>query len=121
MLTHHDGAHVRLPARDFLHREPKFEPRPHPWHVGHRPTEDLLRQFLAPRRGRDRNDRIGVHVIHELPGQEGVKRRVNRRRPRVQIERRMRVHGHHVILRRRLQATVRACGVKGLQPTSLSW
>ncbi len=62
---------------DFLHREAEFKTGAHPFHIIHFAAENFLRQLLAIRRGRDRDDRVRVHVIHELRGNETVQRRVN--------------------------------------------
>ena len=54
---------------DFLHREAELEAGAHPRHVGHLAAENFLRQLLAICRGRDRDDRVRVHVIDDTwPG-----------------------------------------------------
>jgi hypothetical protein len=92
--------------RDFLHREAEFEAGAHPLHVGHVAAEDFLREFLATGRRRDRNDRIRVHVVDVFAGQKRVQRRVDRGRPRVEVERRVRKHAHHVVFGLRLEPMI---------------
>ncbi len=106
VLAHHDRLHLRVGAADFLHREAEFEAGAHPLHVRHFAAEDFLREFLAVLRGRDRDDRVRVHVIDELRRDEAVQRRVDRRGAWVQVERRVAGHADHLVFGGGLQALV---------------
>ena len=114
MLTHHDRGGFGIARHDFLHREAEFKTWPHPRHIFHRAAENFLGELLTIRRGRNRDDCVGVHVVHELCGNKTVQRRVNGRRARIEIERRVIVGGDHVVLGLRLQTFVAARSVRFL-------
>ena len=119
VLAHHDGLGVLGFQRDLLHRQPEFKAGPHPLDVFHLAAENLLRQFLATLARRNRDDRVRVHVIDVLAGDEAVQRRVDAAGARVEVEGGVEVHGHHVVLGLRLEALVVARGVHPLQAVEL--
>ncbi len=61
-------------------------------------AENLFGQRPRILRGRDRNDRIGVHVIHMFARHIGMQRRVDAGRARVQVEGAMGQEADHLIL-----------------------
>ena len=115
VLAHHDGPDGRLRAADLLHRQAQLEARAHPGHVGHPAPEDLARQLLAAGARGDGDDRVGVHVVHVAARDEAVQRRVDGAGAGVQVERRVRVHAHHVVLGLGLEPIVRAGRVGALE------
>ena len=119
MLAHHDGLDGRLLAGDLLHGEAELEARAHPLHVGHLTGEDLLGQGFAVLGSGDGDDRVRVHVVDMLAGQEAVQRGVDRRGARVEVEGRVIVHRDHVVFGLGLQALVRAGGVGLLEADEL--
>ena len=119
VLAHHDGFDVRLGAGNILHGEAEFEARAHPLHVSHFTSEDLLSQRLAILGSGNRNNRIRVHVVNMLARQEAVQRGINRRGARVEIERGVVIHRHHVILGLGLQALVSAGRIDRLEADEL--
>ena len=77
VLAHHDGLHIRVFLTDVLHGETELKTRAHPRHVAHFAAEDFLRELFAVLRSRDRDDRIRMHVIDILRGDEAVQRRID--------------------------------------------
>ncbi len=85
VLAHHDRLHAGLLARDFLHGEAELEAGAHPADIGHVAAEDFARELLATAARGDGDDRVRVHVIDVLAGQEAVERRVDGGRARVEV------------------------------------
>ena len=115
VLAHHDGLQFGVFLGDLLHGQTELKAGAHPGNVGHRAPENLAGEFLTAPGGRDRNNRIGVHVIHVFSGKETVERGVDGGRPRIQVEGRVGVHTHHVVLGLGLQPLVGAGGVGTLE------
>ena len=73
-----DGLRVlRLDRGDV---EPELEARPAPRHPDHLVAEDDLGELLAVGRGRDRDPRVRMQVVHVCRIDQPVHRRVDRRR-----------------------------------------
>ena len=106
VLAHHDGFYLLIFLNDGLHREAELKTGTHPGHVSHLTTENFLREFFAVFGSRDRDDRVGVHVIDEFRGQETVQWGVDRGSAGVEVERGVRLHAHHVVFSGSLQALV---------------
>ena len=119
VLTHHDGLDGRVLAGDILHGQAKFETRTHPLHIGHLAGENLLGEGLAVLGGGDGNDRVRVHVVDVLAGQEAVERGVNRRGPRVEVEGGVIIHRDHVVLGLGFQTLISAGSVGLLEAHQL--
>ena len=119
VLAHHDSFDVRLGAGNILHGEAELEARAHPLHVSHFTSKNLLGQRLAILGGSNRDNRIRVHVVDMLAWQETVQRGINRRSARVEIERGVVIHRHHVVLGLGLQALVSAVRIDRLQANEL--
>ena len=119
VLAHHDAGGPGIFLHDLLHREAKLKAGPHPLHIIHRAAKNFLRELFAIRRGRNRDDCVRVHVVHELRRNKTVQRRVNGRGARIQVERRVVVGGDHVVLGLRLEALVLARRVGFLQSEQL--
>ena len=115
MLAHHNAAQPGVFAREVLHGEAKLESRPHPGQATHFLPVNLFRQFLAVCRGRHRDDGVWMRVVHVFRRDERVQGCIDGRGARVQVERAVIIHRHHVVLCRRLEALVFARGVNLLE------
>src|SRR6266571_2809367 len=76
----------------------QVDPRALPAHPSQLPAPDLPGQALAVLRGRDRDHRVRVHVIHVPRGDETVRRGVDAGGPRVQVEGAVREIVGHLVL-----------------------
>ena len=98
MAFEHDAGRLRVVAAEFLQPQAELEARPLPRQPADLAAEDLCRQLLAVLGGGDRDDRVGMHVVDMLPRHEGVQRRVDRGRARVEVERAVGEVAHHLVL-----------------------
>ncbi len=119
VLAHHDGFHVGLLAGDFLHGEAELEAGAHPGHVGHVAAEDFLGELFAVLGSGDGDDRVGVHVIDVLAGEEGVQRGIDRGGARIEVERGVEIHVHHRVFGLGLDAFVGLGGIDLLEGDEL--
>ena len=104
VLAEHDASRIGVRRDHVLQRQAEFEAGTLPWRPDDRVAVDLARQPLGVARRGDADHRVGVHVIDMRRRHEGVQRRVDRRRPRIEVEGAVRVEAHHVVLGRRLHA-----------------
>ena len=94
----HAALRLRVLAREPLQPQAELVARPLPRQPADLVAEDLGRQRLRVLRRGKGDDRIGVHVIDMAAGHIGMERRVDRRRPRVQVEGAVGQVAHHLVL-----------------------
>jgi hypothetical protein len=98
VAAEHDAHVLRVRAAQGAELEPEVETRPLPGEPADPAGPDLARQPLAVARRGDRDHRVGVHVIDVRVRYEGVQRRVDARRARIQREGAVREERHHLVL-----------------------
>ena len=94
----HDALGVRVLLGELRQPEAEFEAGALPGQPADLVAVDLLRQFLRILRGRDGDDRVGMHVVDMLVGHVGVQRRIDRSRARIQVEGAVRQVADHLVL-----------------------
>jgi len=104
---------------DLLHGEAELETGAHPADVFHLAAEDLLGQLLAALARGDRDDRVRVHVVDMLAGEEAVEGRVDRGGAGIEVEGRVGVGADHVVLGLGLEPLVGADAVALLKSDQL--
>src|SRR5215208_5641434 len=97
MLPEHDAAIRLVPARHPAEFEAEVEARALPWQETDFAAEYLFGEPFGILRRGDGNHRIGMNVIDVLGRNEGVQRRIDGSRPRVEIERAMVEIADHLV------------------------
>ena len=115
VLAHNEAVCLRVFLAGLLHGEAEFEAGAHPWDVNDLVTVNFLGDFNAVRTCGDGDGRVWMRVVHMGVGDEAVERRVDRRRARIQIESRVRIHAHHIVLGLAFEAFVGAARVDTLE------
>ncbi len=110
---------LRVLRDQGLHQEPDVEARPLPGQVDHLVAVDLAAQALLIHRRRHRDHRVRVKVVDVPLRDEGVERRVDRARARVEVVDAMAVEGVHLILDCRLRAALGRFEVSALHGPDL--
>ncbi len=115
VLAEHHALRIGMFPANRLQLQPQLEARAQPRRPHNVIAVHFLGNSLGVFRGTNRDGRIRVGVIHVLAGHKRMQRRVDGRRARVEVERAVRVHAHHLVLRRRLGPALFLVRVDGLQ------
>ena len=98
MARQYDTVSVRIFRAEPFEPETQLIARPLPRQPADTLAENLAGQVLGIRGRGDGNDRVRMHVIDMRARHIGVKRRVDRGRARVQLERAVGKIAHHLVL-----------------------
>jgi hypothetical protein len=115
VLAHHGTFQVRVVAPELPELQTEFKSRAHPGRPENFVAVDFPRQLIRPPRRRDRDHGVGMRVVDMFAGDKGVQRRVDRRRPRIKVERAVRVKADHPVFNRGLHAPLGCCRVNRLE------
>ena len=115
VLAEHHAFGLRMFLGDTLQLQAQFKARAQP----RRPDDVIAINRLCDAfgifRSADGDGRVGVRMVHVLARHERMQRRIDGRRTRVEVKRTVRIHPHHLILRRRLGPALFLARVHPLQ------
>ncbi len=97
MAFEHDALGGRIGLHEGFEVEAELEAGTAPGQPADLRAEDFLRQFLRILRGRNRDDRVRMHVIDMRERHETMQRRIDRGRARIEVEGAMRQEADHAV------------------------
>src|SRR5215831_466176 len=118
-MAQQNATGARVVLNQLLNLQTDIEPWALPWDIDNVVAIDLPRQLFLIDRSGNCDYRIRMQMIDVLERNEGMQRRINRTRTRIQIKDTMAVHRVHNVFDGQLWSAFRTVEVAGLHRAHL--